>query len=200
MSEEIARDLALLEAVERGAPPLFRTWTCARPTVVVGMSLTIESEVETDYCARQEIPVLRRRSGGGAVLIGPGTLQYAFVLPYSLHEDLRQIRSAKALCNDLLIEALARPGLGQDVSGDLVLGDRKAGGLAMRRRRLAMLLHGTLLLEADLEMVGRTLRHPSREPDYRHSRGHGDFLCNLGPVDRAALESRIQTLLLELAE
>ncbi len=189
---EIAEDFRLLEAAEPGTAPLFRAWSCSRPTVVLGRALDAQREVDIEYCTARDIPIVRRQSGGGAVLIGPGTLQYAFVLRYSLSAELRDIASSKRFCNRLLLAALGvRPGLGEDASGDLTLDGRKVAGLALRRRRQAMLLHGSILVRADLEEIDRVLAHPSREPSYRDGRTHGDFLANLGSLDPARMTSRV---------
>jgi lipoate-protein ligase A len=65
-------------------------------------------------------------------------------------------------------------------------------GNALRVRRHGVLYHGTLLDSFDLGMVGRVLRHPPREPDYRSRRSHGDFLANL-ELGRETLERIVRT-------
>ncbi len=199
---EIAADLAMLGGVEKGGTPCFRTWVCASHAAVVGIGQSPAREVDLDHCQAHGIQVVRRQSGGGAVVIGPGTLQYAFALPYSLDPALRAIVPAKDFCNRLIVAAIAEAGgpaaVARDESGDLRLANRKVGGVALRRRRLGMLLHGTLLLEADIAVIARVLRHPSREPAYRRGRGHADFLANLGPLDVSSLKRSIDRLLPEL--
>ena len=56
---------------------------------------------------------------------------------------------------------------------------KKISGNALRVRRQSVLYHGTLLDEYPLELVGQLLRHPPREPEYRHQRTHSEFLTNL---------------------
>ena len=56
----------------------------------------------------------------------------------------------------------------------------KVAGTALRVRRHGVLYHGTLLDAFDLDLIGRVLRHPPREPDYRGGRPHAAFLANLG--------------------
>ncbi len=200
--DALEEDFALLDRVEEGAAPAVRVWSCTEPAAVVGVGQDAAVEVDLDHCRRAGVAVLRRASGGGAVVVGRGTLQYAFALPYTLSPALHDIGASKALCNELLIRALAEAGTGADMyadrSGDLMVGDRKAGGLALRRRRRAMLLHGTILVQADIQLLAGALRHPSREPDYRAGRAHQEFLINLGAVDEvvfaAALTAALRTL------
>jgi lipoate-protein ligase A len=87
----------------------------------------------------------------------------------------------------------------EDDSGDLLLGDRKVGGLAIKRGREAMMLHGTLLVAADIEVVASLLRHPLREPAYRRGRAHAEFLANLDVLDRDSLERRVAASLAALS-
>ncbi len=179
----------------------FRTWTTDVATVVVGKAVDIEREVDVAFCRSRGIDVLRRESGGRSVWIGPGTLQYAFALPYRLSSELDGISSAKRFCNRLLLAALELDSsVVEDPSGDLVVESRKAAGLAMRRLRTALLLHGTILVDADLALIDRALKHPEREPDYRRGRPHRDFLTNLPRFDSLAVEPRVQASLSGLVE
>ena len=73
---------------------------------------------------------------------------------------------------------------------DLAIGERKFSGNSQRRRRHFLLFHGTFLLNFDLALVSELLPMPSKQPDYRESRPHADFLTNLKvPADevKAAL-------------
>ncbi len=196
---ELARDLDLLANAARHGRPAFRTWATPDYTVVIGRAVDIESEVHTERCARLEVPIVRRPSGGRSVVIGPGTIQYTFALPYRLSSELAGIPSSKRFCNRLLLAALADERITEDESGDLLVGDRKVGGLAIKRAREAMILHGTLLVTADIDVVASLLRHPLREPSYRRGRTHDEFLVNLGSLDRESFERRVAASLADLA-
>jgi lipoate---protein ligase len=185
-AREIAADFAALDA---GLPDT-RVWTSPDHAVVLGISRDIAAEVDEEACRRRRVAVIRRASGGGTVTIGPGTLQYALVLPHDEAGEPPAIDVVKRACNDLVGEALRSAGvaaaLESDRSGDLRVADRKVGGVALRRRRHATLLHGTLLVDADLALVAAVLRHPASEPAWRLGRAHLDFLANLGPFDADA--------------
>ena len=70
---------------------------------------------------------------------------------------------------------------------------KKISGNALRVRRQSVLYHGTLLDEFPLELVGQLLRHPPREPEYRHQRIHSDFITNLSlgreQIDKAVRDA-----------
>jgi lipoate-protein ligase A len=187
----IEDDFALLDDARDAA----HAWTCRESAVVLGISRDPEHEVDAQECRRRGVALLRRASGGGTVAIGPGTIQYAIVLAHGGDEP-PSITEAKRLCNDLVREALTRAGvhatLRADPSGDLCLGDRKAGGLALRRQREATLVHGTLLATADLALVASVLRHPASEPPWRRGRSHDDFLAALGRLDADAFAGALR--------
>lgn len=189
----IRGDFALLDA----GLSAVRVWRCARTAVVLGVSRDLAVEVNDDECRLRAVAVLRRASGGGTVLLGPGTVQYAFVVPHPFASSPPSLDAIKRAGNDAVRRALARAGLDAalecDPSGDLRTGDRKVGGLAMRRHRDATLLHGTLLVQTDLAAVDALLRHPQREPAWRQGRSHRDFLANLGPVDLDAFAATLES-------
>ena len=191
----IESDFALLDAVESGGPASVQVWTISSTAVVLGVSLDAEREAHLEVCRRRGIAVVRRASGGGAVVIGPGTVQVAFALPHSMSPLLATIEGTKRFCATMLVEALRRAGcdmpLDVDRSGDLRREDRKVAGVALARRRGASLLHATLLVDADLALLGSVLRQPSREPDYRGGRRHEDFVVNVGRFDVDALPSAL---------
>lgn len=185
-------DVAMLAEATRSGVPAFRVWTTSQATVVIGRSVLADSEVDLPFCERERIPIVVRPSGGRSVLIGTGTVQYTYALPLSLSDGLRSIAGAKRFCNDLLQEASpALAALRRDESGDLTRNERKVAGLALRRTRDAVLLHGTILVSADLGLIARALTHPLREPAYRRGRSHHEFLANLGELDPRILAKEV---------
>ena len=75
--------------------------------VVVGRSSRVAAEVRLDACRELGIPVLRRPSGGAAVVAGPGCLMYALVLSYRLRPELRVVAAAHRWVLGTLAAALA---------------------------------------------------------------------------------------------
>lgn len=182
-AENLALDEALWEAGEAGGPEVLRFWESPTPFVVVGYGNHVHAEVDLDGCERLGIPILRRVTGGGTVLQGPGCLNFALVLRIEASGPTASItgtnlhvmnRNAAALTQALGLPARRRG------DTDLAIHDRKFSGNAQRRGRRALLFHGTFLLSLELEMVRLALRQPSRQPDYRQDRVHGEFMVNLG--------------------
>lgn len=182
--ENLACDEALLNLCEEGLTgEVLRFWESQQYFVVLGSSNRLADEVHEPACRKANVPFLRRHSGGGTVLQGPGCLNFSLILNIDPAGPTRNItettrfimqRHAAAL-SDLLGETVEMKG-----SSDLTIAGRKFSGNAQRRRLRALLFHGTFLMDFDLELIAEYLRMPPRQPDYRKHRGHLDFVRNIG--------------------
>jgi lipoate-protein ligase A len=194
LDENLALDEALLLEAEVGrGGEVLRFWEWPEPAVVLGSGGRLADDVDEAACTADRVPVLRRASGGGTVLLGPGCLCYSLVLAYDRSPALREIPFSYAYILDRIADALAGvlPGIERAGTSDLAAWGRKFSGNAQQRKRAHLLHHGTLLYAFDLGRLGRYLRMPARQPEYRGRREHGDFLCNL-PLDAAALGRRLR--------
>jgi lipoate-protein ligase A len=187
--ENLALDEALLELCESGAgDAVLRFWEPATHFVVVGYANRAAAEVNLPCCRAKHIPVLRRCTGGGTVVQGPGCLNYSLILGVAGSTSLQTISATNNFILHRHKTALAEL-LDQRVEleghTDLAIGGRKFSGNSQRRRKNFLLFHGTFLLGLDLNVVEKMVRFPSKQPDYRAKRSHGDFLVNLGlPADK----------------
>src|SRR5512137_994834 len=79
--ENLACDEVLLDLCEAGdSDELLRLWALPRYFVVLGYANKAATEVNLPFCQKLTIPVLRRCTGGGTVLQGPGVLNYSLIL------------------------------------------------------------------------------------------------------------------------
>jgi lipoate-protein ligase A len=181
--QNLACDEVLLEECENGQEPgILRFWAPSRYFIVLGYSNKARSEVRLPECRAAGIPVFRRRSGGGAVLQGPGCLNYSLILEIPDPSPLQSIDGAARLIlerHQRALEPLLGPGLRIRGLGDLAIGDLKFSGSAQYRRRRALLFHGAFLLHLDLDLMETLLPLPSKQPPYREGRSHRAFLTNL---------------------
>jgi len=192
LPEQLALDEAWLEVRETGGEDacttgggadILRVWESQSYGVVVGLANAVDSEVDVSACEEAGIPILRRVSGGGTVLQGPGCLNYSVILGVEPDGPLDSVTAANAFVMKRIREALNPLVDGEiDIKGhtDLAIDGRKFSGNAQKRKRRAMLFHGTLLLDFDLGRISRFLRTPSKQPDYRGSRNHDAFVRNIG--------------------
>jgi lipoate-protein ligase A len=193
-AENLALDEALLLEAEAGrGGEALRLWEWPRAAVVLGAGCALADDVDEAACRADALPVLRRASGGGTVLLGAGCLCYSLVLAYERGPALREITPSYAYVLGRVRRALADllPGVEQAGTSDLMEGGLKFSGNAQQRKRHHLLHHGTLLYDFDLSLIGRYLRMPARQPEYRGRREHAAFVRNL-PASADALKRRLR--------
>lgn len=172
------------ELLDRGRPP-FKLWVPEGRALVIGHSQDPERELISEAVRRGGIPVHRRMGGGGAVLLSPACacvgLRFARRKGVTLHDyfeagsELIKRTVAKAFGLDLKTHGISDLALA-DSAGRL----RKVAGCSLYMPRDFALYLASILVNPDLGEIATYLSHPSREPDYRSGRDHGDFLVGLG--------------------
>jgi lipoate-protein ligase A len=182
-AENLACDEALLDQLDNeSGDEVLRFWEAPQHFVVVGYANHVGTEVDRAACERRGVPILRRCTGGGTVLQGPGCLNYSLILRATADGPLANVTSTNRFVMERHRETLERL-LNQPVTvrgcTDLTLGDIKFSGNAQRRKKNAMLFHGTFLLHADMNLLSHLLRMPTQQPVYRRRRTHADFVTNL---------------------
>jgi lipoate-protein ligase A len=181
--ENLACDEALLDLAEAGdANATLRIWEPIRYFVVLGYGNRLSTEVNSGFCRQNTIPILRRCTGGGTVLQGPGLLNYSLILPIESSGPSHSVTAANRFIMEQHRHALAHVlHAPVEISGhtDLTIGGLKFSGNAQRRRKRFLLFHGAFLLHFDIGLIEKALPMPSAEPDYRMGRPHSEFLMNL---------------------
>jgi lipoate-protein ligase A len=178
--ENLALDEALLLEAEAGrGGEVLRLWEWPTSAVVLGSGCKLADDVDDDACRADGVPILRRSSGGGTVLLGQGCLCFSLVLSFTRSPELTDIRPSYRVILVRVAEALGMPEVEQAGISDLAIAGRKFSGNAQQRKRHHLLHHGTILYAFDLARVGRYLRPPPRQPEYRAGREHEAFIRNL---------------------
>jgi lipoate-protein ligase A len=160
----MALDEILLESAAEGGPPALRFFGWNPPAVSVGYFQGLREEVDTEACRRRGFDLVRRISGGGAVL-HKSELTYSIVM--SLDHPLAKSdlgESYRLLCGGLL-EGLKRLGVDAVFSGinDILAGGKKVSGNAQTRRAGCLLQHGTVILDNDVDVMFEVLRVPEEK-------------------------------------
>ncbi|MBU1638132.1 hypothetical protein KKC97_10755, partial [bacterium] len=135
--------------------------------------------VNAELCAQDNVAIVRRGTGGCAVVISPKMLVVSFAL-YT--EQQQQSKEYFRLFNQLIISALAQqgiPSLSHQGISDIALGDKKIAGTALYRKRDLVFYHAILNLSGTTAAMERYLKLPPRTPDYRRNRSHSEFVTSL---------------------
>lgn len=189
----LACDEALLLEAEAGGEETLRFWEPQSRFVVLGHASRVEDEISLDACRAAGVPVLRRPSGGAAVLQAPGCLNYTVILNIA-SRGLGEVAAANAYVMERArraLEPLAGAPVAIEGFTDLTLGGRKFSGNSQYRKKRALLFHGSFLLDCEIETIEKLLLPPPRQPDYRRRRRHREFLTNIH-IPAAAVKAALR--------
>ncbi len=196
--ENLALDEALLLECEATTPDneapcaleVLRFWESPTCFVTLGVSGRLHADVDVTACEREGVPILRRASGGGTVVQGPGCLNFALVLSLEARPELRDLTRSYAAILSRVARCLGGDCLTHSGTSDLAIAGRKLSGNAQKRTRRALLHHGTILHDFDIPRIERLLKEPEKQPDYRSRRPHGEFVRNI-ELPAAEIKARI---------
>lgn len=165
-----------------------------RPAVVVGCYQNICREVHVRALLEQNIPVVRRMSGGGTVYHDLGNLNYTLITGQSGALDYDR-------CLAPVLRALNALGVPAQKSRtcDMIVDGKKISGSAQKIANGRVLHHGTLLFDADLTRLDEITT--GRKNDAFCSKGTQSAICavtNLRPYLREDCE--IVTFARQLAQ
>lgn len=160
--------------------------------IVLGISGKPEELVHTERAAAESVPLIKRFTGGGTVVVDTDTLFVSFI---SAADALPEVRAYPepilAWTGDVYADALARCGIDgfRTNANDYCIGQLKFGGNAQSISGKRWLHHTSLLWDYTPARMG-LLTLPTRRPAYRADRPHGDFvrgLAHAGAWERDAL-------------
>jgi len=155
----------LISGIDNKVPNTIRFYRWRPSAVSLGFSQQVEREVELEACEQLGVDVVRRPTGGGSVYHDSnGELTYSIVTSSDkIPSDL--ISLYRFLCHGIVL-ACRKLGLSAELSFDekgrqcpnIVVKGRKISGSAQTQRKCALLQHGTILLDSDLETMRRVLK------------------------------------------
>jgi lipoate-protein ligase A len=166
--------------------------------VVIGKGSAPALEVYLNNAEQDHIPILRRATGGCAVVLSPEEMVVASFTVRT--EDQLPSKEYFRLFLRIIIHALEAQGI-QELShkgiSDIALGDRKVAGTAIYRNRQLVFFHAVINTGGSTDPMQRYLKHPQRTPDYRAERPHRKFVTSLREhgytLDLAAFERDVRS-------
>ena len=140
--------------VKNTTEPLFMLWQNT-PSVVVGKHQNALKEINLAFLQENNIPVIRRISGGGTVFHDLGNLNYSFI-DFGPRESLVNFRKYSQPILDVLINL----GVDAQLSGksDLTIKNLKFSGNASHVYKNTILHHGTLLFTSELNTLQESIK------------------------------------------
>lgn len=170
------QDDEIQKEAEREQKPKLKIYIPAETCVVLGRGSDPERELNIENCLKDKMVLRRRKGGGCAVVIDPGNVILSIALPVpGIRDSMKHFESISSM----LIKAFDRigfPNVYREDKSDLAIDDRKIAGACIYRKKGLLSYSTSILVDPDVELMERYLKHPPREPDYRRKRSHREFV------------------------
>ncbi len=157
----------------------FSLWIPDKFYIIIGRSNSREKSVFTTLARKNNIEILKRPSGGEAVILSPKTLVIAVKITT---ENALNTHKYFEIINQIIISALAQLGikhLNQKGISDISIGEKKILGSSIYRKADTVFYHAVLNVSENISTIEKYLKHPKREPSYRKGRLHSEFVTSL---------------------
>lgn len=161
-----------------------------KPAIVLGISGKAEELVHLDKLPGH-IPLVRRFSGGGTVIVDEETVFVTFICNKADHAFAPYPEPILRWAAEMLKPSTPHLELREN---DFVIGNRKCGGNALYIKKERWLVHTSFLWDYNPAHM-QLLKHPPKTPPYRAGRSHDEFLCKLRdfyPSKEAWIEQLLQ--------
>lgn len=175
----IFQQLQWEEALLRGDQ---RNWCIlnmgSSPAIVMGISGEVDLLIQQEKFKQDSIPLIRRFSGGGTVVVDENTLFMTLICQADALPISPFPRPIMEWTAGAIYDPLFPPSSFQLQENDYSIAGRKWGGNAQSIIKGRWLHHSSLLWDYRPEYMDYLLM-PPKIPDYRQKRSHTDFLCRL---------------------
>ncbi|MBI5141992.1 MAG: lipoate--protein ligase family protein [Nitrospirae bacterium] len=212
----MAVDEALAHSTRTGiSPPVLRLYRWDRPTLSLGYFQKIDAEVNRAYCAEHGIPIVRRLTGGRAILHQTDELTYSFTAPFTQPEFASGLKESYLAISGALMIALRSLGIPAEMAppprtsrpdrnpvcfqslslAEAAVDGRKIIGSAQKRWPDGLMQHGSIPMTIDTGTLYNSLAFESDEARNRAMAAAGCKMSGLmalnGNVTNEALTAAI---------
>ena len=135
---------------------LFFAWQ-VKPTVIIGRNQLHEKEVNVSFCRENGVDIVRRKSGGGAVVADMNNIMFSYI------NSSDNVCATFSSYTDMVAKALCALGLDatDNTRNDILIGDRKVSGNSYYHIPGRSIVHGTMLYDYDPVLMSNALRPPT---------------------------------------
>ncbi len=169
----VALEEAILESCSQGLmPPTLHLYVRDRPTVSLGYFEKVDVAIDPQVVLDENVFLVRRISGGSTIFTDQGQLIFSLTVDQGA---IPKPEDAYSLTCGVIVKALRSLGVDAEHKppNDIVVKGRKISGSAQTRKKGMLMVHGTLLVDTDLDRMMRVLR-PRHD---KHSRTREQMTC-----------------------
>ncbi|HLI46728.1 MAG TPA: lipoate--protein ligase family protein [Geobacterales bacterium] len=167
--KDVFRNLALEEAIllslnEGNSSNTFRLWL-NDSSAIAPFHESIFDLIDVEFCLDEGINIARRITGGGAIYNDCGNLNWSFFFNRKPFEKY-SLKDLYSYFSSFIIKSLTQVGIDLNFHEPNWLGyeGKKVSGMAGYLKNNAILIHGTLLISADLTKLERVCKQHYKYP------------------------------------
>ncbi len=182
-----------MESCSQGLmPPTLHLYIRDRPTVSLGYFEKLEAAVDQQVLLDEGVFLVRRMSGGSTIYTDQGQLIFSLTVDQGA---IPKPEDAYALTCGVIVKALSSLGVQAEHKppNDIIVSGRKISGSAQTRKKGMLMVHGTLLVDTDLDRMMRVLRP---RPD-KHSRTREQMTCLRDEIGSAPDMNQVKDALVQ---
>jgi len=168
-SQNLALEEALVQDdLSEDFTPTIRVWINP-PAAVIGRFQDVKSEVDMKFCEQNQIQIVRRFTGGGAVYHDEGNLNFTIVMPKPESVGLLEFHKINAL---IIQDCLSGLGLISEFTppNSVEIAGKKISGAAAGFYRKQSLWHASILISTDIVTATHVLSPSRRNFEATHVR------------------------------
>ena len=180
----MAVDEAIMKSVNRKlVPPTIRLYRWSAPTITLGYFQSLKKEIDLEACHKNKIEVVRRLTGGRAVL-HHRELTYSVIAPENHPKVAGSVLNSYLSISQGLLEGLKELGIQAELKEgkkggkqkdhsaacfdapswyELLVGGKKLLGSAQCRKEGSILQHGSLPVELEADLLFSALAFPNEK-------------------------------------
>lgn len=155
---------------------VFMLWRNDR-AVIVGKNQNTYAELDVDFVEKNNIKVVRRLTGGGAVFHDTGNVNFTFIVPQCEHATLDFERFTRPIINAL--SSLGVDNVCLSGRNDILIDGVKISGNAQSLYNNKTIHHGTLLYDTDLSNLAGALRVDEEKIKSKGIKSVRNRVCNI---------------------
>jgi lipoate---protein ligase len=160
---QMAIDEAMLTARSKQLVPNTLRFFSWKPVCLsIGYFQSLEKEIDVKKTKEQSVDIVRRYTGGGAVLHDK---ELTYTLAVNEKDvSLNIIKSYEIICSAIII-GLKKLNIESEFKpiNDILVGNKKISGNAQTRKKGVLMQHGTILVDVDVKKMFSLLKVPDEK-------------------------------------
>jgi len=135
-----------------------------QPTISIGRSRKIQEDILLEECKKNKVKIIRRTTGGGTIYTDENCLIYSLIFDKKQTELTNTNEIFENICKSI-VNALTSFNINAQYKhpNDILVNGRKISGSAQIKKDNTILIHGTILVDTNIDLMRKILKKPKTD-------------------------------------